>query len=221
MAWVPSFSDIWRRVSIATRENGSRAYSAYTHMADCVFSKPVNHLLELAATSSETEPDWTLLPDVVLTYIFRCLPDVDRHRMALVCRRWNSVFSNPCLWRYRYFRFGGLRSSRDEAQRAVGFTRKHGHALRHLTFLCETLTFRICKIYQMTITKCLSTLGCRSCRLHTFVMSRLFIKTYWCFDFTRERLVAALARFLKRQTALKKFDMSGAMFRKTDGFKVS
>ena len=201
-------------------------------MADCVCSKPVDCLLDLATTSSEKEPDvvesetsllpdWTLLPDVVLTHVFGCLSDVDRNSTALVCSRWSRIFSSPCLWRHRYFRFGGLRSSRDEAQRAIGFTRKHGHALRHLTFVCEHPNFSICKRFQKTITECFSTLGWRNCRLRTYIMSQLYIDRYWRYDFTRERLVTAIARLLKRQTALELFDMSEAMFSVNNGFKVS
>ena len=190
-------------------------------MADCVdprFSKPVNNLLELAATGSEKEPDWTLLPDVVLTYIFGCLPDVDRHSMALVCVRWSRIFSSACLWRYRCFRFGGLRSGGDEARRAVAFTRQQGHALRYLTFVCKRPDISLCKIFQKTITECFSTLACR---LHTFIMSELCIDSYWRYKITREPLVEALTLFLKLQTALELFDMSYAKFSKKDGFKVS
>ena len=193
-------------------------------MADCGCNKPVNCSLELAATGSEKAsllPDWTLLPDVVLTYIFGCLSDVNRHSMALVCSRWSHIFNSPCLWRYRYFRFSGLRSSPGEAHRMIGFARKHGHALRYLTFVCEDPNFIVCKRFEKRVTDFFSALGWRNCRLHTFIMSHLYIEGYWTYDVTKERLVAALTSFLKRQTALESFHMRDAMFNVNNGFKVS
>ena len=200
-------------------------------MTDCVCSKPVNCLPELTTASSEDQqdesksetnllPDWTLLPDVVLTCIFGCLSDADRHSMALVCSRWSRIFSRPCLWRYRYFRFGGLRSNRTEAQRAIGFARKHGHALRYLTVICEHPSFSLCKRFQKTVTDFFGALTWKNCKLRHLIMGQLYIDRYWRYDFTRERLVASLARFLKKQTTLELFDMSEAMFGVNNGFKV-
>ena len=196
-------------------------------------SNRVNRSIELATSSSEKEPgefesersllpDWSLLPDVVLTIIFGCLSDVNRHRMALVCSRWSRVFNSPCLWRHRHYQFGGVCSSRDTApQRAIGFARKHGHALRYLRFECEHPNFNLCKQFQKTATHFFSTLRLRNCRLDTFVMRELHIDTHWHCNFTRGRLVTALTRFLKRQTALELFAMSNANFGVNNGFKVS
>ena len=140
--------------------------------------------------------------------------------MSLVCNRWSHVFSRPCLWRHRHFRFGSMRSSRAEAQRSIGFCRANGHHLKYLHVTCEHPSFSTCKRFQKTMSDLFSALVWRNNRLRHFIMNQLNMDRYWRYEFTRERLSACIGRFLKKQVELELFDMSEALCNINTGFKI-
>ncbi|XP_002736196.1 F-box/LRR-repeat protein 8-like [Saccoglossus kowalevskii] len=48
---------------------------------------------------------WSRLPDHILIQFFSYIPLVERWKVALVCKSWQTCFDHPRLWRYFKFRF--------------------------------------------------------------------------------------------------------------------
>lgn len=164
--------------------------------------------------------DWACLPTVALTEIYTYLKDSDKAHMALACQHWHQVFTDPCLWTERHFRFGGYRSNKRESDRALGYARAHGASLKVLHIRCDHPGFSACKRFQRALSSLVNCLIWRRAQLREVNISQLNTERYWRLGDIRQRLVTCLSRFFRRQCQLQVVDISDAGLQAEGGLNV-
>lgn len=128
--------------------------------------------------------------------------------MALCCRNWLRLFKNPTLWRSREFDFSGLQSQ-DVCKSGCQFARTFGRHLRKLTITCGIPSFYTQRIIQKSVESFLFEMSnVRGLHLTSFSAEHMHLSTSWFFIGSRNRLVAAISRFLRRQVKLESVDLS-------------
>ena len=162
---------------------------------------------------------WANLPDVVLTEVFKYLPDKDKLNAALVCTSWYNIFESPCLWRRRHFDMGGFKAQINGIK-ACKFAERFGQYLRYLSMTCSHPSFHTCKQFQATIEELFGKLKDEETQLHDFEFCRLELERYWKYDTPRERVIGTFSKFFKTQKAMQCFDMSYSQFPTYGGCRI-
>lgn len=163
---------------------------------------------------------WNHLPDIVLLEIYSLLGDSDRLRMATVCKQWKRIFYSPFLWRKRKFMFGGVLAE-DTAKKACAYLKVFGKHLRVLTVGFHAPTLRTVKAISRaaeTFFKRLTFLP--GLHLKQFTLFHVNMEHYWHFLISRNRVINALCRFLRRLRFLQTLNLVAARLTLSDGCRV-
>lgn len=167
-----------------------------------------------------SEQGWEVLPDVALVEIYSLLKDEDRARMARVCQNWCRIFSYPSLWRHRRVKFGGF-CAEDTGQNAWKFAKLFAKHVRYLTLGFGMPSFRTVKIMSKSAETFLRKLGnLTNLKIQSISIEYLNMEYYWHFFISRNRIVTALSRFLKRQRCLLSMNMIAARMTLIDGCRL-
>lgn len=167
-----------------------------------------------------TSVSWNDLPDVALVKIYLDLTDTDRLNVALTCKNWQRSFYSAVLWRRRRVVFESLEAERD-AEKENKFLDKFGHCLHRLSINIGQPNFKSC----LVISKALDMYAKRMCgrndiRLRELELENFHLEQHWHFILSRNRLVTALCRIIRKQKCLRSVFMAGARMRLVDGCRV-
>ncbi|KAL5015671.1 hypothetical protein ScPMuIL_005260 [Solemya velum] len=164
--------------------------------------------------------DWAVLPDIVLIKVYTLLEDYDRAQMARVCWNWHRMFNYPSLWRHRTIKFGS--SSTDKTgHKAWKFAKLFAEYVRSLTLGFERPSFRTVKVVSKSAENFLFKLGnLNNLKIQYISIQYLNMEHYWHFITSRNRIVKALARFLKRQRHLLSMNLMAARLTLRDGCRI-
>lgn len=175
----------------------------------------------------EVIPPWDVLPHVALLNVFRYLPERDRLRAQLACRRWYHVIrGSACLWRDRSFRFSG-RDPKDLTHGpyrfATHFVRVFGRYLRRLEFrLYSPISSGVCKKFQKAVKVALVNMTRKSTQHRLVELSLPLLqldRAQWMLY--REDLCNVLARFFcQGRKTVERIYLRGARASWDDGYKV-
>lgn len=161
-----------------------------------------------------------MLPDVALVKVYSLLEDPGRANMARVCKNWYRMFSYPSLWRYRTVTFGSF-SDDKSGQKAWKFAKLFAKYIRSLTLGFQVPSFRTVEIMSKGAQNFLFKLGnLNNLRIQYISIQYLSMEHYWHFTTSRNRIVKAIARFLKRQRNLLAMNMMAARLNLKDGCRI-
>ena len=164
--------------------------------------------------------DWDQLPDVSLVEVYLNLKDTDRLNMACTCKNWNRLFSSSVLWRERTVEFNSLAAERT-AEKEIRFLSKHGHHLNKLKLGFGQPSFRSCAVISKAAENYLKRLTIRNdIHLKTIDLENLHMEQHWHFILSRNRLITALCRMLRKQRFLETVYLSGARMRIFDACRI-
>ncbi|KAJ8312287.1 hypothetical protein KUTeg_009660 [Tegillarca granosa] len=174
--------------------------------------------------NSQDESDgysrWNHLPDIVLLEIYSLLGDTDRLHMATVCRHWKRMFYSPYLWRKRKFMFGGMLAE-ESAKKACAYLKIFGRHLRVLTVGFHAPTLRTVKSISRAAEiffKRMTFLP--ELHLKEFTLFHINMEHYWHFLISRNRVINAVCRFLRRLRFLHTLNLVAARLTLSDGCRV-
>ncbi|KAL4239468.1 F-box only protein 39 [Mactra antiquata] len=167
-----------------------------------------------------TSNDWNDLPDIALIYVYLDLSDTDRLNVACTCKNWNRLFSTAILWRKRRVVFDA-NAPETLAENEVKFLDRFGHCLTRLTLNFGRPTFKSC----MNISKAAESYLKRMCsrndiRLRELDLENLHMEQHWHFILSRNRLVTAVCKMIRKQRYLETVFMAGARLRLVDGCRI-
>ena len=164
--------------------------------------------------------DWAQLPDVSVIEVYRYLRDPDKLNMACVCKNWNRMFSSPVLWRERKIVFSSLAADRT-AEKEMTFLSKYGHHLNKLKIGFSQPSFRSCAIISKAAESYLRRLTLRNdVHLKEIDLDNLHMEQHWHFILSRNRVITALCRMLRKQKYLESVYLTSARMRVFDGCRI-
>ena len=167
-----------------------------------------------------TISDWGQLPDVSLVEVYSYVKDTDKLNMACVCKHWNRLFSSPVLWRERKIEFNSLAADRT-AEKEIQFLSKHGQHLNKLKLGFGQPSFRSCALISKAADNFLRRLTLRNdIHLKEIDLDNLLMEQHWHFILSRNRVVTALCRMLRKQRYLETACLSSGRMRIFDGCRV-
>ncbi|KAL8570703.1 hypothetical protein ACOMHN_039138 [Nucella lapillus] len=167
-------------------------------------------------------PCWQLAPDIVIVRILSFLGDQDRCHASLACKSWRRAFTNPALWRRRYFVF---RSS-DAFERVESYQKYLAEFGRHLQSMSvdlgyplniETIntTSVIAKAFEQFVSSFNRT-GIHLLKIR--IVTAYFI--YWHSSRSRGVVIRALSNLLKKQSFLRSADLSYFCVNREEGSRL-
>lgn len=171
-------------------------------------------------TEASVKMDWSNLPDVALLEIYKCLSDKERVATALVCKNWKRLYETPLLWRYRCVSLGGF-NAMDSAERAWKYIQRFGKHLRTLVIRFHGPTYRTVKSISLAteffLKKLATTAGIK---IKDFTLFHANMERHWHFVASKNRVVSALCRFLRRCRDLETLNLIAARLSLVDGCRV-
>lgn len=163
---------------------------------------------------------WNQLPDVSLIEVYRYLRDVDKLSMACVCKNWYRLFSSSVLWRERKIVFNSLAADRT-LSKETAFLNKYGQYLNKLKLGFGQPSFKSCAVISKAAESYLRRLTLRNdIHLKEIDLDNLQMEQHWHFILSRNRLVTALCRMLRKQRYLQSVYLTSARMRIFDGCRI-
>ena len=164
--------------------------------------------------------DWSQLPDVSLVEVYLQLKDTDKLNMACACKNWYRLFSSSVLWRERKVEFSSLAADRT-AEKEIKFLNKHGQHLNKLKLGFGQPSFRSCAVISKAAENYLKRFSLRNdIHLKMIDLDNLRMEQYWHFILSRNRLITAICRMLRKQKFLETVNLSNARMRIFDACRI-
>lgn len=167
-----------------------------------------------------TSISWNEIPDIALIYIYSSLSDTDKLNVATTCKNWNRLFSTAILWRHRKVVFDAA-APEVTAEKEIKFLDKFGHCLNKLTLNFGRPTFKSCMTISKSVESYLKRFSCRNdINIRELDLESLHMEQHWHFILSRNRVVSALCKMIRRQRFLDSVYMAGARMRLIDGCRI-
>lgn len=167
-----------------------------------------------------TTTDWGEIPDIALISIYSSLSDQNKLNVACTCKNWYRLFSTPKLWRYRRVVFDS-QNAETSAEREVKFVEKFGHCLYKLCLNFGQPSFKTCMSISKAADMFLTRISGRNdIQIKEIEIEAMHMEQYWHFILSRNRLVTALCRMIRRQRLLQTVYLAGARMRVIDGCRL-
>ncbi|KAK3579530.1 hypothetical protein CHS0354_028360 [Potamilus streckersoni] len=176
--------------------------------------------LVLLSFNMSSKQSWDNLPDIAIIEVYSYLPDNDRLSMSLACKNWRRLFETPVLWRCRKVIFKGLVAD-EIARHEITFLRLFGRQLHKLSIGFTGLSFRTCRDLALAADTYLSHLMKRTdVHLDSISFEELNLERFWPFVLSRNKLITALCRLLRKQRTLKTINMISTRLTLIEGCRV-
>lgn len=163
---------------------------------------------------------WNEIPDIALISIYSKLSERNRLNVACTCKNWNRLFFTPKLWRYRRVVFDS-QNAEAAVEKEVKFLDKLGHCMYKLSLNFGQPNFKNCMAISKAADQFLQRITCRNdIHIRELDLESLHMEQYWHFILSRNRLVTALCRMVRKQKFLQTVYMAGARMRVVDGCRL-
>ena len=167
-----------------------------------------------------TSAAWEELPDIALISIYSKLSDANKLNAACTCKNWQRIFSTPKLWRYRRVVFN-TQNAETTADRETKFIDQFGHCLYKLSLNFGQPNFKNCMAISKAGDLFMQRISLRNdIHIRELDLEALHMEQYWHFILSRNRLVGALCRMVRRQRFLHTVYMAGSRMRLIDGCRL-
>lgn len=167
-----------------------------------------------------TSGTWNDIPDIALIYIYSCLTDTDKLNVATTCKNWNRLFSTAALWRKRRVKFSAV-TPELTTEKEIKFLDKFGHCLNKLSLNLGRPTCRSCMEISKAVECYLQKICSRNdINIRELDLESLHMEQHWHFILSRNRVITALCKMIRRQKSIEAVYMAGARMRLVDGCRV-